>query len=687
MTFFKAAVFTMLLVCSVAVNAQSITGEVKSVAGVPVPFASIEIKHTVKKVIADSRGAFALNIAPGSYEIIVTAEGYGTIEKTIAFNKDGKHTILMDTASRLLKEVVVVATKNAVAKSIVPYHVTVVGQNQIENSSESALLPVLSQQVPGLFITQRGVTGFGVAAGAAGAISMRGIAGSPNNRVLVLINGSPQFMGIFGHPLADAYVASDVQKVEVLHGAGSVLYGTNAMGGVVNIITKSQQRDGLTVNARLLMGSYNTQKYLANIGFKKNKLSVFASFNHDRTDGHRTNSDFKITNGYVKINYQASSHFTVSTEHNLAAYEAGDPGPQTGTKGQRIDITRGASYLTVQNKYAHTSGAVQLFYNYGRHKITDGFRSKDANYGLSIYQSAHLFKHNSITAGFDFKNYGGRAENIYAMNGQGILFGDHSIQEWAPYLFTQQTIKEKITLSAGIRYENNSVYGGVLVPSGGLTYQLSENTSIKASVSKGFRSPTMQELYLFVPANDSLQPEKMMNYEASVKQLLLNKQLSLELTLFKVEGNNLIQTVVNGGLPKNRNTGSFSNTGIECSINYQLNNLFTVGINYAYTDLKKPVVAAPKHLLTANIAARFNKFNWSVNLQQVSGLYTTVNPVAVTSSYFIANSRLAYQLNAMVSLFVKGENLTNTTYQINAGYPMPGAVIMGGVHFNLSRFD
>ncbi|MCK7460836.1 MAG: TonB-dependent receptor plug domain-containing protein [Sphingobacterium sp.] len=90
------------------------------------------------------------------------------------------------------------------------------------------------------------MTGFGVADGAAGKISIRGIGGSPNTQVLVLIDGHPQYMGLFGHPLPDAYVASDAEKVEVVRGPASILYGTNAMGGVVNIITRQQSQDGLS---------------------------------------------------------------------------------------------------------------------------------------------------------------------------------------------------------------------------------------------------------------------------------------------------------------------------------------------------------------------------------------------------------------------------------------------------------
>jgi iron complex outermembrane receptor protein len=217
-----------------------------------------------------------------------------------AFSQQKIRSVLQDTIN--LDEVVVTGTTIKVNKRNIPMAVSVVNNQQIKESIETAILPVLNGRVPGLFVTERGIMGFGVSTGAAGQITIRGIGGSPTTGVLMLIDGHPQFMGIFGHPLSDSYVASDIERVEVIRGPGSILYGSNAMGGVINIITKKQIEDGFHGNANFMYGSYNTQKYMASAGYKKNKLSLFASINHDQTDGHRPNSDFTITNGYL-LNY------------------------------------------------------------------------------------------------------------------------------------------------------------------------------------------------------------------------------------------------------------------------------------------------------------------------------------------------------------------------------------------------
>ncbi|MEO7485740.1 MAG: TonB-dependent receptor plug domain-containing protein, partial [Ferruginibacter sp.] len=380
-------IFICILVY-VASFSQTVSGRVKYPDGHPVENASIRILNTEKNAQSDQDGNFSIQLAAGDYRLAVTAAACDTVFRKVNVSFSSTTiAIVLTTKGRELDEVVVSATKTAIGKRYTPMNITVVDRQQIENSSESALLPVLAEQVPGLFVTERGITGFGVSAGSAGAVSMRGISGNPNNRILVLINGSPQFMGLFGHPLPDAYVASDVEKVEVIHGAGSVLYGTNAMAGVINILTRTQQQDGYSVNARVLYGSFNTQKYLANIGYRKKGFSVIASVNKDHTDGHRAASAFNITNGYIKFSNRFSEHLQIALETNLAKFNAEDPGPVTGQKGPSVDVFRGSTYLNIANTNNYISGNFQLFYNYGKHAITDGFRSRDANYGFSLYQS------------------------------------------------------------------------------------------------------------------------------------------------------------------------------------------------------------------------------------------------------------------------------------------------------------
>ena len=110
-----------------------------------------------------------------------------------------------DTIS--LEEVVVTGSKIEVSRKLIPVSVTQISKQNIENTGEINILSALGTFAPGVFVTERNILGFGVSSGASGSISIRGISGSPNTNVLVLIDGHPQYQGIFGHPLPDAYVA------------------------------------------------------------------------------------------------------------------------------------------------------------------------------------------------------------------------------------------------------------------------------------------------------------------------------------------------------------------------------------------------------------------------------------------------------------------------------------------------
>jgi murein DD-endopeptidase MepM/ murein hydrolase activator NlpD len=150
----------------------------------------------------------------------------------------------------MIDEVVVTGTRNETDVRHLPMTISVVGRQQIEKRYEPSLLPLLTEQVPGLFTTSRGIMGYGVSTGAAGGMSLRGIGGSPTAGLLVLIDGHPQYMGLMGHPIADAYQSMMAEKVEVLRGPASVLYGSNAMSGVINMITK-KQKEAKDIDAKI----------------------------------------------------------------------------------------------------------------------------------------------------------------------------------------------------------------------------------------------------------------------------------------------------------------------------------------------------------------------------------------------------------------------------------------------------
>lgn len=593
-----------------------------------------------------------------------------------------------------LDEVIVTGAMSKVNLRNLPVSISVISGKQIEERIQPNILPLLTEEVPGLFITQRGVLGYGVANGAAGGMSIRGIGGAPTAGVLVLIDGHPQYMGLMGHPLADSYQSMMTERVEVVRGPASVLYGSNAMGGVINIITKKQQTDGLRRSAQIMYGSYNTVNVDIMGGWKRDKLNLTGSMSYNRSDGHRENLRFRQLNAYGKAGYDFTQNWSGFIDLNLSNSLSSNPGPVSNPIiDNDAEIYRGMTSLVVENEYANTSGAVKLFYNFGIHDINDGyavggiprpdrFHSADRMAGASVYQSYSLFTGNKTTAGFDYQYFGGKAENRFPGGTENKLLVDTTLYDIAGYLNLQQALPgNKLTLNAGIRLDHHRINGSEWIPQLGASFTPSATTVLKAIVSKGFRNPTIREMYMFQTKNPDLKPERLMNYEVSFLQTFMNNRLSLEFNLFYIKGDNMIQ--VQPEMGRWENTGEVENKGFEVSTTYQATSNLHLAANYSYLDMTYKIIAAPAHKLY--MSTHYTKGRWDISsgVQYIGSLYSSVKPEARKENFVLWNARVSYKLRATMDIFMRGENLLGQKYEINAGYPMPRATVFGGIRLKI----
>lgn len=597
-------------------------------------------------------------------------------------------------------EVVVTGTRNETDVRHLSQTVSVVNRSDIDQALQPSLLPVLTEQIPGLFVTSRGVMGYGVSGGAAGSISLRGLSGG-TARLMVMIDGHPQYAGIFGHPIVDAYQSFLAERVEVLRGPASVLYGSNAMGGVINIVTRKMQEDGVKTNLRAGYGSYNTLETELTNRIRKGRFSSVISGSYNRTDGHRADMGFEQYGGYAKLGYEMTDNWNLRGDVNVTHFNASYPGPVDAPLldgDQRI--TRGMTSFAVENRYEKTSGAVSFFYNWGNHWINDGytpsagegpqddrFNSRDNMMGVSLYQSTQFFKGNRITLGFDWFRYGGHAWSEY-VSGENIgttseLVDKHE-DELVGYIDFRQDIGSWLTFNAGLRADHHSRIGLEWVPQAGLAFHLPHAIELKASASKGFRYPILREMYMFPPQNPDLQPESMWNYELAFSQRLMEGRLTYGVNFFYIDGKNLIQTLPNpnGSGMLNQNSGAIKNTGVEIQAAYRINRQWSVDGNYSFLHMENPVITAPEHKLYAGANFSHGRWNVSTGVQYVEGLYTSVGENENKENFVLWNLRASFRACKWLDIWARGENLLAQKYEINAGYPMPGATVMAG--FNLS---
>ena len=591
-----------------------------------------------------------------------------------------------------LDEVVVTGTRNETDVRHLPMTVSVVGQNQLARRYQPSVLPALAEQVPGLFVTSRGVMGYGVSTGAAGGLSLRGMSGSA--QMLVLIDGHPQYMGLFGHPISDSYQTMLADRVEVLRGPASVLYGSNAMGGVINIVTKKKREDGTDTHINIGAGSYGTLQTEAVNRVKKGRFSSVVSASYNRTDGHRADMGFEQYGGYAKLGYDFTDNWKLWGDVNVTHFNASNPGEITSPLiDNDSHITRGMASAMLENHYGRASGALSFFYNWGRHKIDDGyhpgeqpqeslFHSKDLMMGVSWYQSAELYEGNRLTVGFDYQHFGGESWNEVIADGSRVPGVDKKQDEFAGYVDFRQDIGAWLSLNAGVRVDHHSHVGTEWVPQGGLAFHLPRHAELKAMVSKGFRNPTIREMYMFPPQNPDLMPERMMNYELSFTHQLLDGDLRYGANLYYINGYNLIMTTRVDGRPMNVNSGEIENWGLEGNVSYRISPWWNVNANYSWVHMENPVISAPEHKLYAGADFRKGRWGVSTGVQYIRGLYTSISP-EVTEDFVLWNVRADYSLCRWASLYVRGENLLAQRYEIMLGYPMPKATFLGGISIRL----
>ncbi|EKU89087.1 TonB-dependent receptor plug domain-containing protein [Bacteroides oleiciplenus] len=601
--------------------------------------------------------------------------------------------------SYAINEVVVTGTRSETDVRHLPMTVSVVGRPQLEASQQASVLPVLNSQVPGFFSTSRGVMGYGVATGASGQMSLRGIggpaqAGLPTTGLLVLIDGHPQYMGLMGHPIADAYQTMMAERVEVLRGPASVLYGSNAMGGVINIVTRKMQEDGVNTSINIGAGSYGTLQTEATNRIRKGRFSSTVTASYNRTDGHRADMGFEQYGGYAKLGYDFTDNWKLWGDVNITHFNATNPGSVSRPyidNDQRI--TRGMTSFALENHYEKTSGALSFFYNWGDHWINDGyqpggepldyrFNSNDQMLGVSWYQSLQLFKGNRVTVGADYFHFGGEAWNKFS-DGHRETSADKSLNEVAGYVDFRQDIVAWLTLNAGARVDHHSQTGTEFIPQVGLAFHLPKDAEIKAMASKGFRNPTIREMYMFPPQNPDLKPEKLWNYELSFSQRLMENRLSYGVNVFYINGENLILRLPNpaGSGMLNQNSGEIENWGAEANIGYQFNSTWGITANYSWLHMENPVLASPEHKLYGGVNFRKGRWSASTGIQYVKGLYTDLD--AETKENFVLwDMQGSFKATNYLSFYVRGENLLAQRYEIIAGYPMPKATFMGGVNIN-----
>jgi len=581
-----------------------------------------------------------------------------------------------------LNEVVVTATKTEQDIEDITQSVTVITADEIQKSGATTAAEII-ERTTGVEVNDYGPNGSQI------GISIRG---SSSTQVLVLLDGIRlNKADIGGFDMSDLAVPLEkIDRIEIVRGPASALYGADALGGVVNIITKKPT--GLASTITSAGGSHGYWTLGADNADRIGNFYYDLSVNEERDGGYRINSDLDKTITGAKLGYDFSKDSSLEATVNYVEKEIGVPGPISFPSPLARERDRCIdTALTYKVKFSkELEMRVSVYDNrdkvlYNDPDIPDYSSDISTSNGVELQTNWLANSWNLLTLGVNAK--GDHIESSSA--------GEHSASVMAGYVQDEISIGQPFILVLGGRYDDHSVYGGEFDPKASARYLIaSTGTTFRASIGKAFVAPTLDELFYPLAydfqGNPNLKPETSVEYEGGVEQSLGVGRV-LKFTVFDRHVNDLInyeQDPITG-------IGSYVNvdeariSGYEAEAKFTFFNALTWAVNYTYMNPKDVdtggyVPGVPAEQLKSHVNITFpTKTNLYIEGRYVRN-YLQPDPTPNPSAHYIVVDAkilqpLTFGSHLKADLFVGIKNLTNRSYEVIAEYPMPPTEVYAGL--------
>ena len=579
----------------------------------------------------------------------------------------------------VLPEIVTSASRWEEPVGHVPQDVAVITRADIEKKGVPFVADLLRLQ-PDLQVVQNGGPGTNT------TLLMRG---GGSNQVLVLIDGIKFNSPSTGSADLSSLLTTDIERIEIIKGPQSTLYGSEAMAGVVNIITK-KGAGKLKADLSVEGGSFTTVKTAGSVSGGTDRTNYRLSATYFDTDGIPIAKNGSLPNGNtnksVSAKLGANPTDNSSVELNL----------RYGTDKTQLDnYTFGVgpvdtlNYIQNHENYlVAVTGKIFPFEKYEQSLTLSYLRDNlNATDPVTAYNNYRI---NATTELLDWQHTldlhpltitGGVAYRYESANSEGAF--DQSIDNKAFYLNAKlDLIDDTLILNAGLRYDDHSIFGNALTYRTGVLYYLKPlEMRFKANLGSGFRAPSLNELYYPYYGNLNLKPEKSIGYDVGVEKDLFDKKLVLGATWFWQRYRDLIQTDPNTFTAVN--IGNALTDGIEIKAtalpidNLKLNAGYTY-LNAVDKDTGAFLSLRPRNKFTSSIEYILAKLTVIGEYQYVSKRFDSSLNQDI-SPYATVNLKGSYLLCKNLSLFVRIDNLFNKSYEEAAGYGTPGISAFGGV--------
>ena len=600
-------------------------------------------------------------------------------------------------------EVVVTATKSPVPLEDAPSPVEIIGARELRQSAGSSVSDAL-RNMPGVFVQDYGATG---------AMKNLSVRGTSSQHVLVLLNGTR--LNSFQNSIADLSLIplGNVERIEVLRGGAAALYGSDALGGVVNVITKQPGQD-LKVRAEGTLGSYEFQRYSLEGQGRTGVLGLLAGVSDERgrddypftyaraalpdTTLRRNDSDFHRMQAYCLTDIPFSEVTRLSLSVQRVLSDRGAAGPVMGVSDvsfprQNDDDITGSAEVSYRPDPVYTFMLrTMLHYNLERYL--------DPNPGYpinSFYRNIYMAFNPQVQV-LLWETFHLIAGAEYDVGRLGSNDFDSSILriEKALYLSAEgqfdlhRPLAERLSVYGTLRYDSTSDVGAALVPKVGLNIRVlkEEDVHLRASFGENYRTPSFNDLYYRGFSNPALKPEHSESIDAGASAAIGDGQARhwLEVSYFRIETTDRIlfdpalYIPVNVGRARSEGLelgyrGSFFSDGLRLSANYTLADARKKNSDFpGDPTYDKQLRYVPRSLANFTVSFDYRAATVSVTHAFVGERFTDDRNSSSLPAYSTTGLSLTVRIPvASWTALVKADvnNLADNPYEVFLNYPVP----------------
>lgn len=571
-----------------------------------------------------------------------------------------------------LGTIVITGTRIPRPASLILRNVSIIGPDEINSSPVHSAIEVL-KYAPGVDFQQRGP--YGVQADL-------GLRGATFQQVLVLLDGVRMNDPQTAHHNLDLPInMEDLERIEILHGHGSSVYGADAFGGVINFITKAPEQRKVGFKSfvgsnRTSGGTFSFSDWLGNFGTR-------FSLGGKKSDGYRFDTDFK----YFSISNNSTLDFSKGSIDFSFGYlekEFGANDFYGNWPSKEWTNTILGSIRAQTEKWKNLVVESRVYYRQHDDKYIGDITDPDSyvNFHTTyLYGGEVQFRTQSERIGEFVLGTEVAREELTSTR-----LGDHSNVRGAIYTEYGVSLGRKFTLNPGIRVDYHSGWGWQSSPAMNIGYRLSRQVRLHSSWGRSFRAPDYTELYYWSPKNEgdpNLVVEEAWSYELG-GDFGLNTWLHSRTTLFFRNGQNLIDWVWNDSLSKWKavNIGKVYTYGVESLLEVGLNSSTRLSLGYAFLKSEagevenyiwKYTPSHPQHQVSLGIGS---PLPWGI-LQNLKGTYK-YKQGSHKRGYFLLDARLSKTLGQL-EFHLGATNLLDVSYEEISGVVMPGISFDSGI--------